>query len=100
MNVPGFTAGEAVYRSRGHYRGRSADSPAGSVVPAAPMCGPNCDAILDRCADGRTRGMICSLCASCGSPPEPRPGSDDPFGAFGPLWEFDDPRVPPILRNW
>ena len=100
MKIPGFTAAESVYRSHGHYQGRSADSPAYIVVPAAPMCGPGCDAVLERCAEGQTRGAICSLCANCGSPAKPRPGSDDPFGAFGPLWDFDDPRVPPILRNW
>src|SRR5689334_15243524 len=100
ISMPGFTAAESLYRSRGHYHWRSADSTADIVAPAAPMCGPKCDAILDDCAAGLTKGMICSLCASCGTPPEPTPGSDDPFGAFGPLWEFDDPRVPTILRNW
>jgi len=100
MNIPGFTAAESVYRSRGHYLGRSADLPSDIVVPTAPMCGPSCDAILQRCNDGLMKGTICSLCSNCGTSPEPRSGSDDPFGAFGPLWEFDDPRVPPILRNW
>ena len=99
MNIPGFTAAKSLYRSRGHYYGRSADSPADTVVPAAPMCGPNCDAVLERCAQGLTKGMICGLCANCVTYPHPS-GSDDPFGAFGPLWDFDDPRVPPILRNW
>jgi hypothetical protein len=100
MNMPGFTAAESLYRSRGHYHGRSADSLADSVVPAAPMCGPKCDAILDRCAAGLIKGEICSLCVNCGTPPKPSPGSDDPFGAYGPLWDFDDPRVPPIVRTW
>jgi hypothetical protein len=95
MNIPRFTAAESLYRSRGHYHGRSADSTADIVVPAAPMCGPNCDAILSRCAAGLTKGMICSLCANCGIPPEPGPGSDNPFGGFGPFWE-----LPQFDRIW
>src|SRR5256885_756110 len=70
MNMPGFTAEASLrgrassYRSGGYFRGQSADSQAGTVVPAIPFCG-NCDQILDNCArnGGRPRA-VCWACAT------------------------------------
>jgi len=80
MNAPIFTAEASLYKSSGYYcGGQSADSHAGTVVPAIPFCG-NCDEILDNCArnGGRPRA-VCRACAigDCFSgvenPPPPLP---------------------------
>ena len=64
-NLPGFTAEASLFKMSGGYcqTGHSADSHAGTVVPAIPFC-DNCDEILDRCAEngGRPRA-VCRACA-------------------------------------
>lgn len=64
MNIPGFTAEASVYKTRNGYcrNGQSADSHAGTVVPAIPFCG-NCGYILRNCA--RTGGFPLALCRAC-----------------------------------
>jgi hypothetical protein len=65
MNMPGFTAEVSLYNMSVGYchSEQSADSHAGTVVPAIPFCG-NCDEILDRCSQngGRPRA-VCRACA-------------------------------------
>jgi hypothetical protein len=80
MTLPQFTAAESLYTSRRRYRGRSAGSSTGSVVPAIPFCG-NCDEILDRCAvTGGRPYAVCRACAvgNCFSGVED-PTPDDPW---------------------
>ena len=84
MNVPGFTAEASVYNTTGSYysNGQSADSHAGTVVPAIPFCG-NCDEILDRCAENGFRPRaVCWACLTghCFSGVEKPPQLLDPFG--------------------
>lgn len=86
MNMPGFTADASLHRSTNSYnsgyyhRGQSADTLAGTVVPAIPFCG-NCDFILDNCArNGWRPRAVCNACATgnCFSGVED-PTPNDPF---------------------
>lgn len=63
VKLPGFTAEASVYkRSSDYFSTGSADSHAGTVVPAIPFCG-NCGYILRNCA--RNGGRPFALCRAC-----------------------------------
>lgn len=100
MNMPGFNANAALYRSAHVYHGatdalpyggsnayRRGLSAAGVVVPAIPACA-NCDYILDNCAQNGWRPRaVCNACAfgNCyEEPPMPDPYPDpfDPLPRF------------------
>ena len=91
MNIPGFSAETALYKSRHRYRdGKFRMSAAGAVViPSIPAC-RNCDYILDNCErNGWRPRALCNACAvgNCYEGVEnPPPG--DPF-ARGPWWRIN-----------
>ena len=84
MNIPGFNAEAALYKTRGDFgfSAQSANSTANAVIPAIPFCG-NCDEILDRCAEtGFRPRAVCLACltGNCFSGVEKPPQLLDPFG--------------------
>lgn len=62
MNIPGFTAEDSLYRTKGQYHmvGVMVGS-TDQVVPAIPPC-RNCDFICDVCV---RRGLACGACFYC-----------------------------------
>jgi hypothetical protein len=64
MNMPRFTAEASLRKSGSDCRlaAHSADSYAGTVIPAIPFCG-NCDYILENCERNGYRPR--ALCAAC-----------------------------------
>ena len=89
MNMPGFTADAALYKTSGHYQAdrHAISSRMHMIIPAIPMC-QNCDAILDRCeSNGWRPRALCNACSvgNCyDEPPVPDPFPDP----FGPLPRF------------
>jgi hypothetical protein len=82
MNMPGFTADQSLYATRGRYRsGLTSASRSDVVIPAIPKCS-NCDYILDQCEiHGWRPRAVCNAClfGNCyDDPPVPDP-FPDPF---------------------
>ena len=87
MNIPGFSAETALYKSRHRYRDGKFRASAGNVViPSIPAC-RNCDYILDNCErNGWRPRAVCNACAAgnCYEGVE-NPPPRDPF-ARGHWW--------------
>jgi hypothetical protein len=84
MNIPGFTAEAALYKTDGEFcfSVQSANLAANAVTPAIPFCG-NCDYILDNCErNGWRPRALCTMCATgnCFKGVERPPQLLDPFG--------------------
>ena len=81
MNIPGFSAETALYKSRHRYRDGKFRASAGNVViPSIPAC-RNCDYILDNCErNGWRPRAVCTACAAgnCYEGVED-PTPEDPF---------------------
>ena len=85
MNLPGFTAEQSLYNTRGQYHAarQETNSSQSMIVPAIPKC-ENCDYILDRCEkNGWLPRAVCNAClyGNCyHEPPAPDP-FPNPFGS-------------------
>jgi hypothetical protein len=77
-NIPGFTAEDSLYGTRGHYRTRrhAINTSTHAIIPAIPRC-QNCDYILDQCEiHGWRPRALCNAClvGNCyDEPPVPDP---------------------------